>query len=206
MKFGGSRLAVATLVAASFLVVAAPAEAAIRGVVTDASTHQGIKSGVEICAFEALTTQAEAEANPGSRFCTTPEENPEIVGEYNLGGVSPGFYKVAFLPSSGSHYATQFYDHVGTWEEASVIQVEIGGSNPGIDAALVEQREPDQPTGSDAPPVLTAPVIISSPAPTPPKPKPLHCKKGFKKRKVKGKLRCVKIHRPKHRNVGKRLP
>src|SRR5262249_49461546 len=37
-------------------------------------------------------------------------------------------------------------------------------------------------------PSLCPPVIESKP-----KPKPIHCRKGFRKKKVKGKVRCVKI-------------
>jgi hypothetical protein len=50
-------------------------------------------------------------------------------------------------------------------------------------------------TGSNpAPPAAT-------PAPGPPAPKPLHCKRGFKKKRVHGKARCIRKHKPhkKHR-------
>jgi hypothetical protein len=43
--------------------------------------------------------------------------------------------------------------------------------------------------GGQAPPVAT-------PAPNPPAPKPLHCKRGFKKKRVHGKARCVRKHKP----------
>jgi len=52
---------------------------------------------------------------------------------------------------------------------------------------------------SDTPPVSSppppAPVVTP---PTAPHPKPLKCRKGFKKKKVRGKLKCVKVqkHRP----------
>ncbi|MGN6201911.1 MAG: InlB B-repeat-containing protein [Solirubrobacterales bacterium] len=44
--------------------------------------------------------------------------------------------------------------------------------------------------GSPTPPV-------TSPAPTPPARKPLRCKRGFKKKRVHGKARCVRKHKPK---------
>jgi hypothetical protein len=48
---------------------------------------------------------------------------------------------------------------------------------------------------SSPPPVTTPPPTNPTPAP-----KPLKCRKGFKKKRVRGKLRCVKVkkHRAKH--------
>jgi hypothetical protein len=45
----------------------------------------------------------------------------------------------------------------------------------------------------------TAPAPVVTP-PSAPQPKPLKCRKGFKKKKVRGKLKCVKVkkHRAKH--------
>jgi hypothetical protein len=44
-------------------------------------------------------------------------------------------------------------------------------------------------------------VIDSGPAA---KKRPKKCKRGFKKRKVKGIVRCVKVHKHKHQRRGKR--
>jgi DNA-binding beta-propeller fold protein YncE len=44
------------------------------------------------------------------------------------------------------------------------------------------------------PPVVLQPPLVPPPAVSPP-PKPLKCKKGFKKKKVRGKLKCVKVKR-----------
>lgn len=55
---------------------------------------------------------------------------------------------------------------------------------------------------SPPPPATPAPsVTIPSPPPPPiaATPHPLHCKKGFQKKKVRGKLKCVKIRRRAHR-------
>jgi hypothetical protein len=41
------------------------------------------------------------------------------------------------------------------------------------------------------------PPAVATPPPTRPTPKPLKCRKGFKKKHVRGKLRCVKVK--KHR-------
>jgi hypothetical protein len=51
--------------------------------------------------------------------------------------------------------------------------------------------------GSSPAPATPAPVVTP---PSAPQPKPLKCRKGFKKKKVRGKLKCVKVkkHRTKH--------
>jgi hypothetical protein len=46
--------------------------------------------------------------------------------------------------------------------------------------------------GSSSSPVVTAPAPVVTP-PSAPQPKPLKCRKGFKKKKVRGKLKCVKV-------------
>jgi hypothetical protein len=58
-------------------------------------------------------------------------------------------------------------------------------------AALCPPEEGSQPAPSPAP--LPAPVLTPPPA----QPKPLKCRKGYKKKRVHGKLRCVKLK--KHR-------
>jgi hypothetical protein len=59
----------------------------------------------------------------------------------------------------------------------------------------------NSPGGDSTPPPTTgggtvpAPVPVSAPFPAPPAKKALPCKKGFKKKIVKGKHRCVRKHR-----------
>lgn len=190
--------------AAIVLVLAAPARAAsIFGVVTDAATGVGL-ADFEVCAYEAALPQSEAEL--GKR-CTPAEAEPEVAGEYTLGGVPVGSYKVAFLPPAGSKYAAELYDDVQAWDEAEVLSVPTGTP---VDAALEEATTPEDPgtktpegagggsagSASPAPDPFALPVLsaVSKPAS-----KPLRCRKGFKKKKVKGKLRCVRAHRLKHR-------
>jgi len=60
------------------------------------------------------------------------------------------------------------------------------------------EPEPETPASSPAPsipPATTPPPPSSDPTTTP----RLHCKKGFRKRKVRGKVRCVKVKR-RHRH------
>jgi hypothetical protein len=193
---------------ATLLVVAAPAGAAtIAGSVTDASTHAGI-ADVTICAYKALPSQSEAESLPESKFCTTPELEPETAGEYNLGGVPAGPYKVRFQPDIGSKYAPQFYDHVQTWDEAQVLAVPTGTP---IDATLEEATPPEKPVteGGAADGAQSSPAGLDGLSALPimdkvaPRPLPLHCRRGFRKKKVKGKPHCVKLHPAKRRRHAK---
>lgn len=184
------------------LAAAAPARAeSIFGVVTDAVTHAGL-ADFEVCAYPALPTQAEGEAG---KKCTEPEPAPETPGEYVLGGIPPGSYKVAFLPDPESKYEAEFYDNQRSWADAAVLAVPTGTA---IDAALEEvkasegtKEQGSSSEGAQAPaPVAVPPTVL----PVPPKPKPLRCKKSFRKKKVKGKVRCVKVPRPKHPQNRKR--
>jgi hypothetical protein len=55
---------------------------------------------------------------------------------------------------------------------------------------------PETPQSPSSPTPTTPAVVIPPPAP---QPKPLKCRKGFKKKKVRGKLKCVKVK--KHRRA-----
>jgi hypothetical protein len=55
--------------------------------------------------------------------------------------------------------------------------------------------------GSISTPAPSNPSPSSAPSSPMPKTKPLKCRKGFKKRKVKGKVRCVKVKRRKHQKA-----
>jgi hypothetical protein len=196
----GGKFGVLIVVVTISLLAAVPVRAAsIFGTVTDAVTHAGIAS-FEVCAYKAWASQAEAELMPESKFCTPAEAEPETPGEYTLGGIPMGQYKVAFLPAAGSNYASEFYDDVRTWEEAEALDVPTGTP---IDAALDEVppgEEPAAPSGEPAPPpAVVAPALVASPVPGTTKPAPIRCRRGFKKRKVRGKVRCVRVRRSRRR-------
>jgi hypothetical protein len=44
---------------------------------------------------------------------------------------------------------------------------------------------------------MTPPIVIPLPAPSAPVKKPLKCHKGFKKKTVHGKPKCIKVKKPK---------
>lgn len=87
-------------------------------------------------------------------------------------------------PGATYHYRLVATSNAGT----------VNGGDVAFTTAVPSQAAGD--SGSSSP----APNNPSTPPPTvtPPKPKPLTCRKGFRKKKVQGKVRCVR-HRHAHR-------
>jgi len=132
--------------------------------------------GVEVCARS--TTEV--------GYCTQSDGD----GRYELTNVRAGFYKVEFLPAGlGLGLMKQFWDHRPARGEADGLTLEPGVNLTGIDADLMAV-----PTATFPPPVLPA---GSSPAIAPrvSGPRLKRCKKGFHRKWVKGKKRCVRKHR-----------
>lgn len=153
----------------------------IAGTVTDASTHAGVGE-IIVCAFESISEE-------GVCAFTAPG------GQYTIAGLPSGSYEVVFAPNFEEEelpgtYITQFYNDKPTFATADLVSVTApGGTTPGIDAALVKRPAAKVPT------ISVPPVIAPAPVPAPvAKPKPLTCKKGFKKKTVAGKAKCVKVH------------
>jgi hypothetical protein len=72
------------------------------------------------------------------------------------------------------------------------------GTVIGNDVAFKTTTPPQPEENGEQPPVTTTPPATSGPPPVvthPPSKPPLRCKKGFRKKKVKGKLKCVKKKR-----------
>ncbi|HVO55825.1 MAG TPA: carboxypeptidase-like regulatory domain-containing protein [Solirubrobacterales bacterium] len=155
------------------------AGAEIRGTVRSAATGSPL-GGIVVCAFKAVTGELWScdKTSPG--------------GSYSLWWLEGGLFKVGFavdrhdfLPDlfpqpEPQGYPTQFYNGKTTLAAADVLTTKPPAAITGIDASL------------GSPPVVPAPTPIAKP-----EPKPLKCKRGFTKKRVKGKARCVKVH--KHR-------
>ncbi len=205
----GGKFGVLIAVVTISLAAAAPVRAAsVFGTVTDAVTHAGIAS-FEVCAYKALASQAEAELMPESKFCASAE--PETPGEYTLGGIPMGQYKVAFLPAVGTKFAAEFYDDVQTWGEAEVLDVPTGTP---IDAALEEPASSEESPSEESvassgepasPPAPDAPAFVAPPVLGTTKPAPIRCRRGFKKKKVRGRVRCVRVRRARRHGHGRSL-
>ena len=105
------------------------AGARIRGTVTDESTHTGL-AGIEICAYPAEAPDAPS-APP-----TCAESEPG--GAYSLAGLPEGEYKVYFTPPQRSslNYIARYYGGVPTYADATVVSLNAGEIESGVDEAL----------------------------------------------------------------------
>ncbi len=167
--------------------------ARIEGVVSGAPGGQQL-DGVEVCLF--------TEAGPYPERCTYSDEG----GRYAFAGLPSGSYQVGFSlePSEvGGEGAegeddglqTQFFDDASGRAAAQTLTLLAPAIASGIDALLspVPAVSPItlEPTAADP--------IVSTPPPVAAPPRSIRCKKGYRRKKVKGKVRCVKTLRHKKR-------
>jgi hypothetical protein len=148
--------------------------ATISGTVSSAASGLGLKE-IPVCSIDALTG--------GLLTCGWTEPG----GNYSLLFLSAGPYKVVFSidfgewfgepPSKDDRYPTQFWDNQVRLATADLIPLSTGQSVGGIDARLGNP--------------LTRSVV----APPPVHHRRKHCRKGYVRKKVKGKVRCVKRHK-----------
>jgi hypothetical protein len=115
-------------------------------------------------------------------------------GRYAIGGLAAGSYKVWFSPDvpaweEEDDYFQQYFSGAGTFALATPVAVVPPAVTVGIDARLVSRK---------APPVVPVPPAAVPVA----KAKKQHCRKGLKRIRLKGKKRCVRIHRKRHRSGG----
>jgi hypothetical protein len=161
--------------------------ARIEGVVM-AATGGARLAGISVCLF--VTTA------PEPRRCSFSDE----VGAYSFEGLPNGSYQVGFsltpaeigaerLQGEDDGFESQYYDGVGSRAAATTISVLAPEAIEGVDAALLTPVAPplSAPTAVVAAPATPAPPTILEP-----KPKKKGCPKGYRHKKVKGKVRCVK--------------
>jgi hypothetical protein len=154
----------------------------IAGTVTDSLSGAGIAFST-VCVRQATSGEIEVcvRANSG--------------GRYSIGGLAAGSYKVWFSPDVPSweeedDYFQQYFSGAGTFALATPVTVVPPAVTAGIDARLASRK---------AAPVVAAPAAA---IPTPRPPLRKHCRKGLKRVKLKGKERCVRIHRKRHHARG----
>jgi hypothetical protein len=155
--------------------------AEILGHVTDPGTS-GPSRGVFVCANEQA---------PGEyQGCDTTDEN----GDYAIRSLPAGTYLVAFeleyLPTG--LWAKQWWQGAATMAEADPIVLTPPESRTGIDGVATSPLwfppPPDPNTGGGT---------VNRPLPSSLEPLK-RCKKGFHRKLVKGKRRCVRKHKKHH--------
>jgi hypothetical protein len=171
--------------------------ATISGHVTSAATGGGLEE-ILVCSIDATTDEL--------TVCTWTFE-----GEYEIPFLPAGQDKVVFsldrnewfgveFFEDADGFPTQFWNNQTTLAAANTIPLGVGQGVSGIDARL------GTPSSGGGQSVSTPPVTLPSPITIAPKPKK-HCRKGFKRKKVKGKYRCVKRkhHRRHHHRSSARV-
>jgi len=151
--------------------------AQILGRVTEMGTGLP-REDVFVCAYEAA---------PGERQgCAWTD----ATGNYAIRSIFAGTYLVAFQPEPlpTGLFADQWWQGAATMAEATPIPLVPPETRTGIDGQV-------------------RPFFRSTPRPIQvsfvPRPKPKKCKKGFHKKKIKGKKRCVRKHKRHGKKAGK---
>lgn len=123
----------------------------------------------------------------------TADVETDANGNYVLRGLPEAEYVVLFsrpLGPAGADvdcFAPQYYKSASTFSGATVLHGVPGVALTGIDAELVNFC-PKSP-----PPLQVTFAPSTNPVGAPRR--PLHCRKGFHRKRVKGKARCVRRHK-----------
>jgi hypothetical protein len=183
------------------------AEAEVRAV-TAGVTYLGVDAALQkgIGIAGTLSVAGGGPVDGGPRICALNATSEAIVqctgvemdGTYWMPGLPFGSYVVSFAvdveeePGLILHpdgFVRQYYNGKPTFAAADRLTSAGPTEFTGIDAQLVRGPEvfPDK-----RPPALP-PVLVTLVERQPPK--PLHCKKHFRKKWVKGKRRCVRVQK-----------
>jgi len=169
----------------------------IGGTLRSASSGATL-ADISVCLFAAL--------GPGPERCIYSSDD----GSYRFQGLSSGSYQVGFSlgsaeiggeAASGEEdgFLSQYFAAGANRSEAQTISLVAPTARLGVDASLL--------TPSVAPPVVP-PVVPPALVPAPPAiavpPTTQGCKKGYRKQKVKGKTRCVKLQKKSHKKKHKK--
>jgi hypothetical protein len=157
--------------------------AQILGRVTEAGSELPLGE-IEVCLWDTVHAPEPEFREP----CTQTDAS----GNYAFRSLRPSTYKALFsydYPSISSDlFFQQWWNGVPTAAQATAITIAPPQTRTGVDAHLVHYPVD--------PPHRLSPVTVDL-IPLRPKP-PIKCHKGFHKRFVKGKRRCVKIHKQRH--------
>jgi hypothetical protein len=175
--------------------------ARVSGTVTDSANGTPL-TAIAVCILKSSAS--------GPERCTYTGPN----GEYTLPGLATGTYQVAFsaefsefakeeflLPEEDGWH-TQYFAGSASRAGSTVLNLSAPEQREDVDAALQSTYVAPQP-----PPAPPAPNIAIAPPPianTPPSSAAKKCKKGYKRRKVGGKARCVRVGHKKRGKAGRK--
>lgn len=160
--------------------------AQIVGRVLEAGTSAPLPE-IEVCALDPAGTPLAEEFEQ----CTFTD----ATGHYAIRSLRAGTFIVVFsreivLDSDG--FFPQWYDGASSAAQATPITIAPPQTRTGVDARLLSTLDPWHRSPR---------VVVSLVETTPVEPKPpIKCKKGFRRKKVKGKARCVKAHKKRNRH------
>jgi carboxypeptidase family protein len=150
--------------------------AEISGTLTEVGTHRPLPN-LAVTLLKPVTEEA-------IRTVHTDSD-----GHYAFRGRPAGTYVVAFSrPESmfdGDGFSTQYYKGSTTFAGATPLTIAPPEALTGIDGEVVNESPGPQP-------------VQVSIVPTSGASHPLRCRKHFHRRRVKGRVRCVRIHRHRH--------
>lgn len=159
--------------------------ATISGTVSSAATGAGLEE-IPVCSIDSASGEL--------GVCSWTEPGGHYELPFLPGNETKVIFSIDFEEWFGEEegleeddgYPTQFWNNQTTLAAANVIPLSTGQSVGGIDAHL----GPPPPSPVVTPPPSTPPVVRHR--------KRKHCRKGYVKKKVKGKMRCVKRHKHRH--------
>jgi hypothetical protein len=165
--------------------------AEILGHVSEAETGAPVE-GSMVCA--PLASAAFADSNTNCEWT-------DAAGSYAIRGLPAGTYvvgfDVGFLPFSGL-YVEQWWKDASLRSEATPLELTTPQTVVGIDGKVSRHWPPPAEGEPSSPAPATASAVQLLPSPKP----PVKCRKGFHRKLVKGKKKCVRKHR--HRSSHRR--
>jgi hypothetical protein len=153
--------------------------AQIAGKVTEDGTAAPL-GGIEVCALDPANNPRAQEFEQ----CALTD----AAGDYTIRSLRSGTFVVAFSRErglGGDGYLTQYYDGVSSAAQATAIAVAPPETRAGINAHLVGMFP--------GPRVIVTLIERGTPAPK-------KCRKGLRRKTVRGRQRCVRRHRRHHRH------